>query len=74
MKPDQIQVRGCPAEFRHPSHMQFHLRQFSDPTAPPIDEPPAGPDNPNVPVKDPDPIQTPEVPVREPDPAEPNQI
>jgi hypothetical protein len=52
--------------------MQFDLRQFPDPSAPPIDEPPAGPDN--VPVQDPDPRQNPDVPVREPDPAEPNQI
>jgi hypothetical protein len=54
--------------------MQFYLRQFPDPAAPPIDEPPAGPDNPSVPVQDPDPIGNPDVPVREPDPAEPNQI
>ena len=61
-------------QFRHLSDMPFDLRQFPDPSVPPIDEPPAGPDHPNVPVREPNPSQNPDVPVREPDPAEPNQI
>jgi hypothetical protein len=61
---------GRRTEFRHLSGME--LRQFPDPTSPPIDEPPVGPDS--VPVREPNPAENPDVPLREPDPAEPNQI
>jgi hypothetical protein len=40
---------------------QFDLRQIPNPSPPPIQEPPDGPENPDVPV-------------REPDPEEPNSI
>jgi hypothetical protein len=67
-----VDVRQRQTEIQHRSAMQFDLRQFPDPSSPPIDEPPAGPDN--IPVREPNPIENPDVPVREPDPAEPNQI
>jgi hypothetical protein len=35
--------------------MQFDLRQLPDPSPPPIKEPPEGPENPDVPVREPDP-------------------
>ncbi|MGA9800550.1 MAG: hypothetical protein WBQ68_16170 [Terriglobales bacterium] len=53
--------------------MQSEMRQFPDPSQPPINDPPFGPE-PDVPVQDPDPAPDLDVPVREPDPAEPNQI
>ena len=39
----------------HPSFMQFDLRQIPEPSPPPIKEPPDGPENPDVPVREPDP-------------------
>jgi hypothetical protein len=47
-----------------------NLHQFMAPSSPPIDEPPAGPDN--APVREPNPIESPDAPVRE--PIQPNQI
>lgn len=41
--------------FRHPKAMQFDLRQLPEPSPPPIKEPPEGPENPDVPVREPDP-------------------
>ena len=38
-----------------PVVMQFDLRQLPDPSPPPIKEPPEGPENPDVPVREPDP-------------------
>ena len=35
--------------------VQFDLRQLPDPSPPPIKEPPDGPENPDVPVREPDP-------------------
>ena len=35
--------------------MQFYLRQLPEPSPPPIKEPPEGPENPDVPVREPDP-------------------
>jgi hypothetical protein len=35
--------------------MQFETRQLPDPSPPPIKEPPEGPENPDVPVREPDP-------------------
>jgi hypothetical protein len=35
--------------------MQFDLRQLPEPSPPPIKEPPQGPENPDVPVREPDP-------------------
>lgn len=63
---------GRGSRFRHRSAKVFAIKQFPDTSVPPIDEPPAGPDN--VPVREPNPLENPDVPVREPDPAEPNQI
>jgi hypothetical protein len=37
--------------------MQFYLRQLPEPSPPPIKEPPDGPENPDVPVQEPDPIE-----------------
>jgi hypothetical protein len=65
-------TRQRQTQIQHRSAMQFDLHQFPDPSSPPIDEPPAGPDS--VPVREPNPIPSPDVPVREPDPAVPNQI
>jgi hypothetical protein len=33
------------------------LRQIPDPSPPPIKEPPDGPENPDVPVREPDPVE-----------------
>jgi len=35
--------------------MRFDLRQLPEPSPPPIKEPPDGPENPDVPVREPDP-------------------
>jgi hypothetical protein len=35
--------------------MLFDLRQLPDPSPPPIKEPPEGPENPDVPLREPDP-------------------
>jgi hypothetical protein len=35
----------------------FDLRQGPDPSPPPIKEPPDGPENPDVPVREPDPVE-----------------
>lgn len=35
--------------------MQFDLRQLPEPSPPPIKEPPDGPENPDIPVQEPDP-------------------
>jgi hypothetical protein len=35
--------------------MQFYLRQLPEPSPPPIKEPPDGPENPDVPMREPDP-------------------
>jgi hypothetical protein len=35
----------------------FDLRQISDPSPAPIKEPPDGPENPDVPVREPDPVE-----------------
>jgi hypothetical protein len=35
--------------------MQFDLRQIPEPSPPPIKEPPEGPENPDVPLREPDP-------------------
>lgn len=40
---------------RHPRFMQFDLRQIPEPSPFPIKEPPDGPENPDVPVREPDP-------------------
>lgn len=69
---NHVDVRQRQTEIQHRSAMQFDLHQFPDPSSPPIDEPPVGPDS--IPVREPNPIPSPDVPVREPDPAEPNQI
>jgi hypothetical protein len=61
------------AYFLHPRAMKFELRQFPDPSRPPIKDPPLGPE-PDVPAQEPDPSPNHNVPVREPDPAEPDQI
>jgi hypothetical protein len=37
--------------------MQFDLRQFPDPSPSPIKEPPDDPENPDVPVREPDPVE-----------------
>jgi hypothetical protein len=37
--------------------MQFDLRQLPEPSPPRIKEPPDGPENPDVPVQEPDPIE-----------------
>jgi hypothetical protein len=37
--------------------MRFDLRQLPDPSPPPIKEPPDGPENPDVPVQEPDPTE-----------------
>jgi hypothetical protein len=46
--------------------MLFDLHQFPDPSQPPINDPPFGPE-PDVPLQDPDPSQNRDAPVREPD-------
>ena len=48
-------LEGRRGRFRHPSAMQSNLRQLPDPSPPPIKEPPDGPENPDVPVREPDP-------------------
>ena len=40
---------------RHLKFMQFDLRQIPEPSPPPVKEPPEGPENPDVPVREPDP-------------------
>jgi len=35
----------------------FDLRQIPDPAPSPIKEPPNGPENPDVPVREPDPVE-----------------
>jgi hypothetical protein len=40
---------------RHPRSMQVDLRRIPEPSPPPIKEPPDGPENPDVPVREPDP-------------------
>jgi hypothetical protein len=40
---------------RHLMPMEFELRKLPEPSPPPIKEPPAGPENPDVPVREPDP-------------------
>ena len=41
--------------WRYPRSMQFELRQIPEPSPPPVKEPPDGPENPDVPVREPDP-------------------
>src|ERR1700745_3320992 len=40
---------------------RFDLRQIPDPSPPPIKEPPDGPENPDVPVREPDPVEPSEI-------------
>ena len=72
VKKTRSMFRQRQTKIQHRRAMPYDLHQFLAPSSPPIDEPPAGPDN--VPVREPNPIESPDVPVREPDPAEPNQI
>ena len=41
--------------FRHLNAMSMDLRQLPEPSPPPIQEPPEGPENPDIPVREPDP-------------------
>jgi hypothetical protein len=50
--PGGVAVRGF---FSILGWMQMELRQYPEPSPPPIKEPPDGPENPNVPVQEPDP-------------------
>jgi hypothetical protein len=43
------------SQFQHPITMRFELHQFPDPSPPPIKEPPDGPEQPDVLVREPDP-------------------
>ena len=65
--PDRVMTNRC-APRRHGQEiaevnlgilrcMQFELRQLPEPSPPPIKEPPDGPENPDVPVQEPDPTE-----------------
>jgi hypothetical protein len=49
-QPELLQFEPVQVDF-----VQFELRQIPEPSPPPIKEPPDGPENPDLPVREPDP-------------------